>query len=498
MKKLLAVLFVALMATPAFAAVQNVKVSGDIDSTFVSRHNFDLGSTEGMANALADQNVFLTQTRLRIDSDLSDNVSATIGLINERVWNAETSDALTSTSTSSGGITTTTTTTTPTNSMNTNVQLDLAYVTLREMLYSPLTVTIGRQTFAYGNGLVFDATGTNNTATGSLSVAAADLTKRTSLDAIRAVLDYKPLTVDLFYGKASAGVFTGAIDSGDSDDIDVFGTNFNYQLGDAMNTVVEAYFFARQDNSGHVNLATADKLYVPGLRVSTNPIKGLSTSAELAWQGGAKADTSTGTNTTGGDNIRRNAMAAQVMAAYELPVLEKYKPVASASYTYVSGDQNPNDTRSTVGTGYTQASHEVYTAWDPFMENQGGGTIYNTLLDLTNLHIVSVGLQASPLEDVTAKFLWTGLWLDRETENTALHGQMSYLLRQPDRTAQIAPVTKVGESQVGNEYDVNFDYAYTEDVKFGLNLGWFVPGDLFNYQNDSVATQAIAHVAVAF
>ena len=38
---------------------------------------------------LKKQNVFLTQTRLRVDADLSDNVSTTVGLINERAWNAE-------------------------------------------------------------------------------------------------------------------------------------------------------------------------------------------------------------------------------------------------------------------------------------------------------------------------------------------------------------------------------------------------------------------------
>ncbi len=36
---------------------------------------------------------------------------------------------------------------------DTNVQLYLASFTLREFLYSPLTVTIGRQVFNYGNGL---------------------------------------------------------------------------------------------------------------------------------------------------------------------------------------------------------------------------------------------------------------------------------------------------------------------------------------------------------
>ena len=43
MKKLLVAAIVVLMASPAFAAIQNVKVSGDITSTFLDRQDFDLG-----------------------------------------------------------------------------------------------------------------------------------------------------------------------------------------------------------------------------------------------------------------------------------------------------------------------------------------------------------------------------------------------------------------------------------------------------------------------
>ena len=50
------------------------------------------------------------------------------------------------------------------------------------------------------------------------------------------------------------------------------------------------------------------------------------------------------------------------------------------------------------------------TAWDPFNENQGSGTIYNTLFPLSNMNIVSVGGSINPLEDVTATTTWSGLW----------------------------------------------------------------------------------------
>ena len=49
-----------------------------------------------------------------------------------------------------------------TTDQNTDVQLYLASVTMRELLYSPLTVTVGRQVFNYGNGLIMGDGGVNN------------------------------------------------------------------------------------------------------------------------------------------------------------------------------------------------------------------------------------------------------------------------------------------------------------------------------------------------
>ncbi|MDE2027422.1 MAG: hypothetical protein KGJ11_02625, partial [Candidatus Omnitrophica bacterium] len=135
MKKLLVAALFVVLASPAFAAIQNVKVSGDITTSFVHRNDFTLGTPTGdlYLDGLKKQNVFLTQTQVRIDADLSDNVSATVALLNERAWN------------NGSGLAT------PTDQ---NVEIYLANVTLREFLYSPLTLTIGRQIFTYGNGLV--------------------------------------------------------------------------------------------------------------------------------------------------------------------------------------------------------------------------------------------------------------------------------------------------------------------------------------------------------
>ena len=54
------------------------------------------------------------------------------------------------------------------------------------------------------------------------------------------------------------------------------------------------------------------------------------------------------------------------------------------------------------------------------------------------------------------------------------------------------------KTAVGNEIDWNTVYDYTEDVQFGARFGWFIPGDLFDDNNDQTAKQAIVHGIVNF
>jgi len=510
MKKLLVAAIVVLMASPAFAAIQNVKVSGDITSTWLNRNDFNLGITNGTeyvatGNAggnkyiaasplggngptayvplgLRRQNVFITQTRLRVDADLSDNVSTTVGLINERAWGAEGHFANTA-----GNVST--------QSENTDVQIYLASVTMRELLYSPLTVTVGRQIFNYGNGLILGDGGVNNQATGDLQFIAQDLTMRTSYDGIKAVLDYKPLTIDLIYFKNGQFLPDGNSLSHKSSS-DVYGINANYQLSDPWSTVMETYMFSRINGSisqttGLTVSNRGDTLFVPGLRASTNPVKGLNVQGELAWQlGNHPVVVTAPAGTSQNEAEKRYAMAAQLLASYSLPVYKKYKPSVNASYTYVSGDRNG---LANYNSGISKSA-KVYSAWDPFNENQGGGTIYNTLFPLTNMHILALGASANPLEDVTAAFTWSGLWA------AAYYNEANPLaLFQPTAgTNLIYPITRRNTRGLGNEYDINLTYNYTEDVTFGVSVGWFVPGDVFLKENSTTASQALADVAVKF
>jgi len=491
MKKLLVAATMLVLATPAFAAIQNVKVSGDITTSYVDLQDFDLGGTNAtnyvgggssysagtgyLPVGLKRKNDFITQTRVRIDADLSDNVSTTVGLINERAWNGE------GTGSSS-----------PTG-YDTNVQLYLASLTLREFLYSPLTLQIGRQVFNYGNGFILGDGGAINQGSGNLTYIDQGLTERTAYDGVTATLDYKPLTISLIYFKNgennSAVDGLGHLTSGQNSD--VFGYNANYQLSDPWSTVVEQYFFSRVNgvdydvNNNAVAGSKADTLYVPGLRASTNPTKNLNIQGEYAMELG-QIEVAGPTN----QSENRVAEAAQVMATYSLPILDKYKPSVNASYTYASGDKNSGVDYATSHV----SSAKTYTAWDEFNTIAGAGTIYRSIFPMSNEHILALGASASPLEDVTASVTWSDLW------SAAPNGAQNPLaMYQPNNSTNfIYAATKHNAYNLGNETDVNLTYNYTEDVTFGLSLGWFVPGDVFTSANNGTASQAVANVGVKF
>jgi len=490
MKKLLVAALMVVLPLPAFAAIQNVKVSGDITTSWIGDSDLDLGTNTvvggyGTPAGQKNQDVFLTQTRLRVDADLSDNVSTTVGLINERAWNAENG--------------------TNADSLDTNVQLYLASITLRELLYSPLTVQVGRQVFNYGNGLILGDGGPINSAGGNIAGIYADLTERTAYDGVTATLDYKPLTISMIYFKngQTAGSIAGDGHLVSGDDSDVYGYNANYQLSDPWSTVVEQYFFTRINGVGYdESLGTngnntvantaggkGNTLYVPGLRASTNPTKSLNLQGEVAWELG-NVEVASPTNASDLEGEHRDAFAAQFLATYTLPVLEKYKPSVNASYTYASGDKNGADN---YGTDHI-SSAKNYTAWDQFNNIQGSGTIYRAIFPFSNESIVAVGASASPLEDVTTGVTWSGLWTPQRYDNS----QNPLYLIQPNGSGPITESVNKNAYYLGNETDLNLTYNYTEDVTFGLTVGWFVPGDVFTTANKETASQAIANIGVKF
>ncbi len=480
---------IAIVAAPAFAEVQNVKVSGDIDSKMIYRADYDFLADTSNTYDTKDNDVwFMTTTRVRIDADLTDNVSTVVRLINERDWDEETCTASSTNASDSG---------------NTDIDLDLAYVVLKECFYFPLTLMIGRQNLKFGNALVVGDPYTNDTE-GTARLAADDLSNIKAFDAIRATLDYSPTVVDLIYAKIDADQIlragTRAIGE-PRDDMDLWGINVAYDFNNDYNAVAEAYAFSRRDRRNFVataELAGEDVCNVWGVNANLEPLSDLLLSGELAYQNGDYLDTGTSPDRT----VDRDAWAFDIGVTYDgfseaidvLPGLS-----LRAAYIYRSGqdavdlDSDDDDISDTA---------TEFNAWDPMYEDQTHGIVANYIFDGVNDGVdsngrtVNIGASAEPLEDLTVSVDYYLYRLDKKyasdnsaNENRSLN-DLSYAVKD--------------DKELGSELDLVLNYAYTEDVTMGLACGWFFPGGAFDNNktsaptNNDTATSIIASVDVAF
>lgn len=433
-KKVMAVLMMlVLAASPALASVQNVKVGGELAITSIMRNGMG-GASVGGASIFQNgkQDAFISQLGLTIQADLTDNVSTDFKFINDRVWGEN--DAATA------------------NGAGLGLIVDTASITMKELFYSPMTVVIGRQALVYGNSFLIGSSGIGGIG------AIGSITGQDNFDAIKVVLAYDPLTIDLFAAKVNEGELVSKKDT------NLYGINANYQLGDKMNTVIEGYLFAKLDKYDDVAGEAVNKRYTPGMRVSVNPVEGLNLQGEFAYQFGEANQTGSYSN-NGLSNVRAYAM--QFMANYALSVMKDMKPVLSGSYTLYSGDRDDSDSEA--------------KAFDSLFENQFNGRIFSDVLENSNsnLQIIHVGFEVTPIQDLTTKLSW-------------------YNLKQHKTDVGTPPAVTNNNSKIGNEFDLDVTYAYTEDVTFGVSAGMLIPTSAKYNNDDKTARQLLTSVKVAF
>jgi hypothetical protein len=474
----LALAFVVGLTFAAYAEVQNVKVSGDLTIDAVSRNNFDLTKTAVNGSTNNDeQDNFLSITRVRIDADLTDNVSTTVRLINERDWDG------------------TDTSTTEAN----DIDIDLAYVTMKEFLYSPLSLTLGLQPLRYGNGLVVGDPDTNNLAANT-SLTQSDLSLRKAFNGMKAVLNYDPLVVDLVYAKIDENTITGA---NANDDTDLYGINANYRLNKA--TMLEAYLFSKKKGSNATkytssnrttggalsNLSTItkhDTVHTLGARIANTSIKNLNAQLEAAIQMGTYNPAFDINSQNAAITANRKAWALQAGAMYDLKdvskKLSKYRPSVMGTYTYLSGEKN------------TRVSG-TYHGWDAMFEDQTSGHIINALMGYSNSQTLTLTGNIVPMEDVSLKLDYVTLWLNKRFPggNGTTSGVNTVNLRG---IASASTYTMTNSRHLGQELDATLSYDYTEDVQFSLLGGVFFPGDAFQAGNDTKASELIGSMKVTF
>jgi hypothetical protein len=454
-KRLILVLtlaFVFGMTFAAYAEVQNIKVSGDLTFLTVSRQMFGLGgATSKSGDKKSDTEDFLaTQARLRVDADLTDNVMATVRLINERNWgyDYESSDS--------------------------NIDVDLAYVTLKEFLYSPLSLTVGRQEIKLGNGLIV---GNSRALRANTKGLPSDLSLRKSFDAITAVLNYDPLVVTGLYAKIDGD--TRTLDDGVRyvrKETELWGVDATYDFG-RRGAKADVYYLRKNGDADGTTSSTSHKedvVNVTGALLSAIPIENLKASAEFAYQYG---------EVSGGTASKKRAYAVQAMADYTFAKV-KYTPALGVSYTYLSGDKSSDDSKD--------------KAWDRMFYDQALNNITYAILPFSNMQVINIKGSVKPKEDITlaanvglyrlaekGASTLTGVNLDTNG-NTYGNGSSNNYTMDPNK------------KELGTAVDLTATYDYTEDVQFALTGGMFKAGRAFAASNRSTATQVVGSMKVTF
>ncbi len=501
---------VVAIAAPTFAAVQNIKVSGSIEERAIYMNNWDLrgkseestnlrfpapgvqniGNLGSGASINEDQDSFILSTiKVGVDSDLTDNVSASIVLANQSEW---------------GGWAGT--------GFDTGVMVNKAFITMREFFYQPLTLKIGRQDVAFGDGFIigpgifrdpsgafafpradnvpdrFDL-GAGNTNVAISGPMGQQYSVSTYYDAIRATLDLDPWTIDGIYSKISE------TDTA-NDDMDLIGVNAAYKF-DNYNSKVEGYYFYKNDNGLASDLGYIDpvdlianaafyadttvpgagarvydrsEVSVFGMRGDIDPVENLTLSGEGAVQWGKLIDeTGSYNSSTSGGAIERKRLAWAIDVSGDYMWKDvSYKPNLGLGFTYLSGEESANGGK--------------FNAWDPMFKgkynsmirdymagtqsawNGIGGNLYQTLdpkdpSGSTNSMTLYVDGGLKPMDDLSLKARYLHFWVAEKVEGRS--------------------------RSLGNEVDASLVYDYTEDVQFDVTGGIFMPGNFFKDNTDS-------------
>ena len=240
MKKLLIVICVALIASPAFAIdLDNLKLGGQVRMRQYSLENMWNFNDEAEWDSW---DVFRLKTSLTASVDVGDKVTGLIRLTNQ-TYGEGISDAG--------------------DNISNKVFVDNAFIKVNELAGLPLALTIGRQNLMYGSGFVlFD---------GQSQFASTSL----YFDGVKAALAVNEnMTLDFLYFKDQEN----SRDEASDDDVSLNGLYFT------MNNVLpgkqEAYILGRVDDALDKDIITF------GVRASNKMKMGLDYSAEVALQTG--------------------------------------------------------------------------------------------------------------------------------------------------------------------------------------------------------------------
>lgn len=435
MKKvlILALLLAVGVSFGAFAEVNDIKVSGSIETQMVNL-DADLGSV-----GTGEKGGFVVgTTKLRFDADMTEDVSAVIELINERLWGQ---NQLSYSSTNDGKETD-------------GVDIHLAYVKMKDFLGMPATITIGRQQMKIGSGLIMrggSELSVLDTA-GSVSSLAECFTRKNAVDGIRMQLDFDPVAVDLFYQKWAEGS-----ESSRTDDTNYYGIDVQYNMSEGTN--VGAYAIVK-DFGGYDDF-TAYSAYTYGARTAIAVNDNIDVKVEAAIQ--------LGDDVTSTERLKANI----VDVAFNYKMLDSANTKIGLAYQRASGDK--------VGSLDQEAWNKFRGGFD-----LGIATMFTN--ESSNVQVFKASMSRDIREDIMLSADYRYLMQARASNAT------SYT--DGDTGASYTVVGK--NRELGQSIDLKLAYDYTEDVEMGLAQGFFFPGQYFTSDNDQPAYATNAYVKVSF
>ena len=497
------VALVALVATGAYAETQNVKVSGDIAIRGFARDNYGMNApaftgtpNENITTApgvtMSDisrpnQGWFMSTTEVQIDADLTDNVSTCIRLLNQRDWNVANTNAAgygagSQVSTYGSGGFGHSTAYGVGDYDEFGVDLELAYVTLKNFIYSPLTVSIGRQNLWFGKGFIVGANQRQNL---NQPLSAPEYTALNAFDSVKAVLDFDPWTLTGIYSKIWQNDIQG------DDGIDLWGVNVGYKF-DAYKGEAEGYWFYKADNQVRSfnwdNKGNGNDISTVGLRGSFDPIDIVTVYGELAGQFGSYVG-----NQLQANNRSRIAGALDVGAECRY-FTDKWawKPKLGVEFIWYSGNQTDTSIDPT-------RSNATYTGWDPMFRGKTDSLIREFIgryyfsskygFDATNYYNSDDNSFQNQGQVIFSGSL-------QPMDSIKLTGNLNMFWNQ----FSYNPATMKDRGYLGTEVDVGATWDYTEDVSFNVVGGVFVPGSVY-FNDDGVAATAadvVGSVKVTF
>lgn len=344
MKRMMSVLLAAVMfvavASTAPAAVQNVRLGGDIRTrAYYTKNLNSVGQDTDF-----DDFYFRQRTRVSAEADLTDNVWAVAtveadGLWGKQVVNPNTREKVDN---------------------EWDVNIAEAYIQLSEIFYSPWTTKIGRQYLNYGRGFLISSREWEY-----------------KFDTWRNILDFYPWTIDLFYSRLVESDLPGGRGSDKAgDDEDLFGVNMNFQ---ADYWTMEGYVFGVRDSFDEEYGNEKSAPVSVGVRFDASPVEAFDVWGEFALQfGNYQTD-----EMAEDESIR--AFGFDVGAVYVFDVT--WEPAIALAYTFGSGDKgndedNPNK-----------------KMFDPMFNYNYYGYAYSP--ELSNIGILNAQLSVIPSDDWT-------------------------------------------------------------------------------------------------